>query len=102
MFQESRTSRIYIKRRVELSSLQNEPSSTHNEPESSETSKKSEQTSTPQTVHFSEELESTIPETVDELKIACIVWATYRPLRTDLNGYICAVYPGASWFFSWG
>ncbi|RHZ73415.1 hypothetical protein Glove_231g13 [Diversispora epigaea] len=73
--------------RVELSSLQNEPSSAHNEPESSETSKKSvdisslkekynirlprsykEQTSAPQTVHFSEELESTIPETVDELK----------------------------------
>ncbi|RHZ62867.1 hypothetical protein Glove_334g23 [Diversispora epigaea] len=72
---------------VELSSLQNEPSSAHNEPESSETSKKSvdisslkekynirlprlykEQTSAPQTVHFSEELESTIPETVDELK----------------------------------
>ncbi|RHZ78926.1 hypothetical protein Glove_154g18 [Diversispora epigaea] len=73
--------------RVELSSLQNEPSSAHNEPESSKTSKKSvdisslkekynirlpcsykEQTSAPQTVHFSEELESTIPETVDELK----------------------------------
>ncbi|RHZ60638.1 hypothetical protein Glove_351g8 [Diversispora epigaea] len=73
--------------RVELSFLQNEPSSAHNEPESSETSKKSvnisslkekynirlprsykEQTSAPQTVHFSEELESTIPETVDELK----------------------------------
>ncbi|RHZ88936.1 hypothetical protein Glove_19g240 [Diversispora epigaea] len=87
MSQESRTSRIHIKRRVELSSLQNEPSSAHNEPESSETSKKSvdisslkekyniclprsykEQTSAPQTVHFSEELESTIPETVDELK----------------------------------
>ncbi|RHZ62590.1 hypothetical protein Glove_339g15 [Diversispora epigaea] len=29
---------------------------------------KKEQTSAPQTVHFSEELESTIPETVDELK----------------------------------
>ncbi|RHZ47677.1 hypothetical protein Glove_574g41 [Diversispora epigaea] len=75
--------------RVELSSLQNEPSSAHNEPESSETSKKSvdisslkekynirlprsykEQTSAPQTVHFSEELESTISETVDELKTA--------------------------------
>ncbi|RHZ79701.1 hypothetical protein Glove_142g33 [Diversispora epigaea] len=41
MSQESRTSRIHIKRRVELSSLQNEPSSAHNEPESSETSKKS-------------------------------------------------------------
>ncbi|RHZ78490.1 hypothetical protein Glove_162g47 [Diversispora epigaea] len=87
MSQESRTPRIHIKRRVELSSLQNEPSSAHNEPESSETSKKSvdisslkekynirlprsykEQTSAPQTVHFSEELESTIPETVDELK----------------------------------
>ncbi|RHZ81423.1 hypothetical protein Glove_120g164 [Diversispora epigaea] len=87
MSQESRTSRIHIKRRVELSSLQNEPSSAHNEPESSETFKKSvdisslkekynirlprsykEQTSAPQTVHFSEELESTIPETVDELK----------------------------------
>ncbi|RHZ71563.1 hypothetical protein Glove_256g45 [Diversispora epigaea] len=87
MSQESRTPRIHIKRRVKLSSLQNEPSSAHNEPESSETSKKSvdisslkekynirlprsykEQTSAPQTVHFSEELESTIPETVDELK----------------------------------
>ncbi|RHZ75375.1 hypothetical protein Glove_215g16 [Diversispora epigaea] len=87
MSQESRTLRIHIKRRVELSSLQNEPSSAYNEPESSETSKKSvdisslkekynirlpqsykEQTSAPQTVHFSEELESTIPETVDELK----------------------------------
>ncbi|RHZ73191.1 hypothetical protein Glove_232g26 [Diversispora epigaea] len=87
MSQESRTPRIHIKRRVELSSLQNEPSSAHNEPESSKTSKKSvdisslkekynirlprsykEQTSAPQTVHFSEELESTIPETVDELK----------------------------------
>ncbi|RHZ73009.1 hypothetical protein Glove_235g29 [Diversispora epigaea] len=87
MSQELRTPRIHIKRRVELSSLQNEPSSAHNEPESSETSKKSvdisslkekyniclprsykEQTSAPQTVHFSEELESTIPETVDELK----------------------------------
>ncbi|RHZ88140.1 hypothetical protein Glove_26g4 [Diversispora epigaea] len=87
MSQESRIPRIHIKRRVELSSLQNEPSSAHNEPESSETSKKSvdisslkekynihlprsykEQTSAPQTVHFSEELESTIPETVDELK----------------------------------
>ncbi|RHZ69631.1 hypothetical protein Glove_281g20 [Diversispora epigaea] len=87
MSQESRTSRIHIKRRIELSSLQNEPSSAHNEPESSKTSKKSvdisslkekynirlprsykEQTSAPQTVHFSEELESTIPETVDELK----------------------------------
>ncbi|RHZ86391.1 hypothetical protein Glove_51g44 [Diversispora epigaea] len=87
MSQESRTPRIHIKRRVEPSSLQNEPSSAHNEPESSETSKKSvdisslkekynirlprsykEQTSAPQTVHFSEELESTIPETVDELK----------------------------------
>ncbi|RHZ82394.1 hypothetical protein Glove_109g346 [Diversispora epigaea] len=87
MSQESRTPRIHIKRHVELSSLQNEPSSAHNEPESSETSKKSvdisslkekynirlprsykEQTSAPQTVHFSEELESTIPETVDELK----------------------------------
>ncbi|RHZ88879.1 hypothetical protein Glove_21g308 [Diversispora epigaea] len=87
MSQESRTPRIHIKRRVELSSLQNEPSSAHNEPESSETSKKSvdisslkekynirlprsykEQTSAPQTVHFSEELESIIPETVDELK----------------------------------
>ncbi|RHZ79271.1 hypothetical protein Glove_150g79 [Diversispora epigaea] len=87
MSQESRTPRIHIKRRVELSSLQNEPSSTHNEPESSETSKKSvdisslkkkynirlprsykEQTSAPQTVHFSEELESIILETVDKLK----------------------------------
>ncbi|RHZ79353.1 hypothetical protein Glove_149g70 [Diversispora epigaea] len=87
MSQESRTPRIHIKRRVELSSLQNEPSSTHNEPESSETSKKNvnisslkekynirlprsykEQISAPQTVHFSEELESTIPEIVDELK----------------------------------
>ncbi|RHZ53559.1 hypothetical protein Glove_441g44 [Diversispora epigaea] len=87
MSQESRIPRIHIKRRVELSSLQNEPSSAHNESESSETSKKSvdisslkekynirllqlykEQTSAPQTVHFSEELESTIPETVDELK----------------------------------
>ncbi|RHZ77778.1 hypothetical protein Glove_173g65 [Diversispora epigaea] len=87
MSQESRTPRIHIKRHVELSSLQNEPSSAHNEPESSETSKKSvdisslkekynirllrsykEQTSAPQTVHFSEELESTIPETVNELK----------------------------------
>ncbi|RHZ75938.1 hypothetical protein Glove_208g85 [Diversispora epigaea] len=86
MSQESRTLQIHIKRRVELSSLQNEPSSAHNEPESSETSKKSidisslkekynirlprsykEQTSS-QTVHFSEELESTIPETVDKLK----------------------------------
>ncbi|RHZ80620.1 hypothetical protein Glove_134g26 [Diversispora epigaea] len=85
---ESRTPRIYIKKRVELSSLQNELSSAHNEPESSETFKKSvdisslkekynirlprsykEQTSAPQTVHFSEELESTIPETVDKLKI---------------------------------
>ncbi|RHZ81873.1 hypothetical protein Glove_117g144 [Diversispora epigaea] len=87
MSQESRISRIHIKRHVELSSLQNEPSSAHNEPESSETSKKSvdisslkekynirlsrsykEQTSAPQTVHFSEELESTILETVDDLK----------------------------------
>ncbi|RHZ60875.1 hypothetical protein Glove_350g86 [Diversispora epigaea] len=87
MSQESRTPRIHIKRRVELSSLQNELSSAHNEPESSETSKKSvdisslkekyniclprsykEQTSAPQTVHFSKELESTIPETVDKLK----------------------------------
>ncbi|RHZ71565.1 hypothetical protein Glove_256g41 [Diversispora epigaea] len=87
MSQESRTPRIHIKKCVELSSLQNEPSSAHNEPESSETSKKSVdisslkekynirlprsykvQTSAPQTVHFSEELESTIPETVDELK----------------------------------
>ncbi|RHZ44076.1 hypothetical protein Glove_766g2 [Diversispora epigaea] len=87
MSQESRTPRIHIKKRVELSSLQNEPSSAHNEPESSETSKKSvdisslkekynirlprsykEQTSAPQTVHFSEELESTISETVNELK----------------------------------
>ncbi|RHZ70345.1 hypothetical protein Glove_272g7 [Diversispora epigaea] len=85
MSQESRTPQIHIKRCVELSSLQNEPSSAHNEPESFETSKKSisslkekynirlprsykEQTSAPQTVHFSEELESTIPETVDELK----------------------------------
>ncbi|RHZ83091.1 hypothetical protein Glove_99g204 [Diversispora epigaea] len=67
MSQESRTSRKHIKRRVELSSLQNEPSSAHNEPESSETSKK-EQTSASQTVYFLEELESTIPETVDELK----------------------------------
>ncbi|RHZ83111.1 hypothetical protein Glove_99g12 [Diversispora epigaea] len=84
---QSRIPQIYIKRRVELSSLQNEPSSAHNEPESSETSKKSvdisslkekynirllrsykEQTFASQTVHFSEELESTIPETVDELK----------------------------------
>ncbi|RHZ44664.1 hypothetical protein Glove_714g27 [Diversispora epigaea] len=83
MSQESRTLRIHIKRRVELSSLQNEPSSAHNEPKSSETSKKSvdisslkekynirlprsykEQTSAPQTVQFSEELESTIPETL--------------------------------------
>ncbi|RHZ87614.1 hypothetical protein Glove_33g62 [Diversispora epigaea] len=90
MSQESRTPRIHIKRRVELSFLQNEPSSAHNEPESFETSKKSvdisslkekynirlprsykEQTSAPQTVHFSEELESTIPETVDELKTDC-------------------------------
>ncbi|RHZ51699.1 hypothetical protein Glove_475g33 [Diversispora epigaea] len=72
---------------IELSSLQNKPSSAHNESESSETSKKSvdisslkekynicllrsykEQTSAPQTVHFSEELESTISETVDKLK----------------------------------
>ena len=87
MSQESRTPRIHIKRRVEPSSLQNEPSSAHNEPESSETSKRSvdisslqekykirlprsykEQTSAPQTVHFSEVLESAIPETVDELK----------------------------------
>ncbi|RHZ89047.1 hypothetical protein Glove_19g342 [Diversispora epigaea] len=68
MSQESRTLRIHIKRRIELSSLQNKPSSAHNEPESSETSKKSEQTSAPQTVHFLEELESTIPKTVDELK----------------------------------
>ncbi|RHZ57878.1 hypothetical protein Glove_382g52 [Diversispora epigaea] len=87
MSQESRIPRIHIKRCVELSSLQNEPSSAHNEPESSETSKKivdisslkekynirlprsyKEQTSASQTVHFSEELESTIPETVDELK----------------------------------
>ncbi|RHZ81153.1 hypothetical protein Glove_123g140 [Diversispora epigaea] len=84
---QSQTPRIHIKRRVELSSLQNEPSSAHNEPESSETSKKSvdisslkekynirlsrsykEQTSAPQIVHFSEELESTIPETIDKLK----------------------------------
>ncbi|RHZ78273.1 hypothetical protein Glove_166g123 [Diversispora epigaea] len=87
MSQELRTLRIHIKRCVELSSLQNKPSSAYNEPESSETSKKSvdisslkekynirlprsykEQTSAPQTVHFSEKLESTIPETVDELK----------------------------------
>ncbi|RHZ80214.1 hypothetical protein Glove_138g72 [Diversispora epigaea] len=65
MSQESRTSRIHIKRCVELSSLQNEFSSAHNKPESFETSKK---ISAPQTVHFSEEFESTIPETVDELK----------------------------------
>ncbi|RHZ84630.1 hypothetical protein Glove_78g82 [Diversispora epigaea] len=57
MSQESQTPRIHIKRRVELFSLQNEPSSTHNELESSEISKK-------------KELESTIPETVDELKTA--------------------------------
>ncbi|RHZ78405.1 hypothetical protein Glove_165g33 [Diversispora epigaea] len=72
MSQESRIPRIHIKRRVELSSLQNEPSSAHNKPESSETSKKSynkEQTSASQTVHFSKELESTIPEIVDKLKI---------------------------------
>ncbi|RHZ81233.1 hypothetical protein Glove_122g157 [Diversispora epigaea] len=87
MSQESQTSRIHIKRRVELSFLQNKPSSAHNEPESFETFKKSVdisslkekynirlprsykgQTSAPQTVHFSEELESTISETVDELK----------------------------------
>jgi hypothetical protein len=87
MSQESRAPRIHIKRRVEPSSSQNEPSSAHNEPESSETSKRSvdisslrekynirlprsykEQLSAPQTVHFSEELESAIPETVDELK----------------------------------
>ncbi|RHZ78391.1 hypothetical protein Glove_165g48 [Diversispora epigaea] len=68
MSQESQIPQIHIKRRVELSSLQNEPSFAHNEPESSETSKKSEQTSAPQTIHFSEELENTIPETVDELK----------------------------------
>ncbi|RHZ78780.1 hypothetical protein Glove_156g64 [Diversispora epigaea] len=79
MSQESRTPRIHIKRRIELSSLQNEPSSAHNEPESSETSKKSvdisslkekynirlprsykEQTSAPQTVHFSKKLENFI------------------------------------------
>ncbi|RHZ51440.1 hypothetical protein Glove_478g84 [Diversispora epigaea] len=89
MSQESRILRIHIKRRVEPSSLQNEPSSIHNEPESSETSKKSvnisflkekynihlprsykKQTSASQTVHFLEELESTISETVDELKTA--------------------------------
>ena len=93
MSQESRTPRIHIKRRVEPS-LQNEPSSAHNEQESSETSRRSidvsslkekykirlprtykEQTSAPQTVRFSEELESAIPETVDELQTginACI------------------------------
>ncbi|RHZ82955.1 hypothetical protein Glove_102g72 [Diversispora epigaea] len=87
MSQESRTPQIHIKRRVELSSLQNKPSSAHNEPESFETFKKSvdisslkekynirllrsykEQTFALQTVHFSEELESTIPKTVDKLK----------------------------------
>ncbi|RHZ88332.1 hypothetical protein Glove_23g61 [Diversispora epigaea] len=67
MSQESRTSQIHIKRRIKFSSLQNEPSSAHNEPESSETSKKSkEQTSAPQIVQFSEELESTIPKTVNQ------------------------------------
>ncbi|RHZ78504.1 hypothetical protein Glove_162g99 [Diversispora epigaea] len=89
MSQESRTPRIHIKRRVELSSLQNEPSSAHNEPESSKTSKKSvnisslkekynirlprsykEQTSAPQTVHFSEELEKNqkLKKEIAELK----------------------------------
>ena len=96
MSQESRTSRIHIKRRVELSSLQNEPSSAHNEPESSETSRRSvdisslqekynlrlprsykEQTSAPQTVHFSKELESAIPETVDELKTGKCLYTIY-------------------------
>ncbi|RHZ76195.1 hypothetical protein Glove_202g12 [Diversispora epigaea] len=42
MSQESQTPQIHIKRCVELSSLQNEPSSAYNEPESSETSKKKE------------------------------------------------------------
>ncbi|RHZ85498.1 hypothetical protein Glove_65g46 [Diversispora epigaea] len=54
MSQESRTPRIHIKRHIEFSSLQNEPFSAHNKPESSET--------------FKKKLESTIPETVDELK----------------------------------
>ncbi|RHZ67795.1 hypothetical protein Glove_299g113 [Diversispora epigaea] len=66
MSQESRILRIHIKKHVEPSSLQNKPSSTYNEPESFETSKKS--ISASQTVHFSEELKSTIPKTVDELK----------------------------------
>ncbi|RHZ80504.1 hypothetical protein Glove_134g235 [Diversispora epigaea] len=84
---------------VELSSLQNEPFFAHNEPESSEIFKKSvdipslkekynirlprlykEQTSAPQTVHFSEELESTIPETVDELKTGKYLYMFYLVL----------------------
>ena len=95
MSQESRVPRIHIKKRVEPSS-QNEPSSAHNEPESSETSKRSvdisslrekynirlprsykEQSSAPQTVHFSEELESAIPETVDELKTGKCLYLFY-------------------------
>ncbi|RHZ48243.1 hypothetical protein Glove_554g23 [Diversispora epigaea] len=67
MSQESRTSQIHIKRRIELSSLQNEPSSVHNEPESFETSKKSVDISSLKE-KYNIQLESTIPETVDELK----------------------------------
>ena len=71
----------------EPSSSQNIPSSSQNEPEYSETPKKGvdvsslkerynirlprsykEQTSAPQIVHFSQEIESAIPETLDELK----------------------------------
>ncbi|RHZ90064.1 hypothetical protein Glove_8g104 [Diversispora epigaea] len=44
-----------------------------------------EQTSAPQTVHFSEELESTIPETVDELKTATARMCNSGKLLKDLR-----------------
>ncbi|RHZ77054.1 hypothetical protein Glove_186g70 [Diversispora epigaea] len=75
MSQELRISRIHIKRCVELSSLQNESSFIHNirfwhlEFRHSDFEFGwQEQTFAPQTVHFSEKLKNTIPETVDELK----------------------------------
>ncbi|RHZ77982.1 hypothetical protein Glove_168g150 [Diversispora epigaea] len=67
MSQESRTLRIHIKRRFELSSFVDISSLKEKYNIRLPRSYK-EQTSALQTVHFSEELESTIPETVDELK----------------------------------
>lgn len=89
MSQEPR--RIHLKRRAEReTSSPNEPS-TQNEPENSETPRRNvnvsslqekynirlprsykEQTSAPQNVHFSDEIESAIPETVDELKLGML------------------------------